>query len=315
MKWSVMRILIAGLFVGVVLGGALWCRGDVCTAAVTSFFHRIVSSGGEALQKISDVADVASTTSLGIVDSAKKAINVVAAPGPLRVETQSSASARTTLTKVGIIALTNNERTKAGGEILTENSKLDSAALAKANDIFAKQYFEHVSPSGVGPGDLATAAGYAYIIEGENLALGDFATDQEIVAAWMASPGHRENILNTHYREIGVAVKQGMYEGRMVWVGVQEFGTPRSDCPAINTELAAVIQTSKAQLAAVEDELALRKQELDALSPRDPAYNTKAQEYNAIVRDYNALVVKVREIVAQYNTQVNALNVCIAKFQ
>src|SRR3989344_729091 len=315
MKWSITRILFVGLFAGIILGGALWCRDGACTATVTSFFNRIVSSGGEVLQKISDVSDVASTTPVGVINSAKQALNAVTTPGPLRAKTAVSSSPSTALTRSGVITLTNNERAKIGAEILNENTKLNAAALAKADDIFAKQYFEHVSPSGVGPGDLATSAGYEYIIEGENLALGGFASDQEIIDAWMASPGHRANILNTHYREIGVAVKQGTYEGRTVWVGVQEFGTPRSDCPEVNTELAAVIQTSKAQLAVVEAELTSRKQELDALPPGDSTHNTKVQEYNAIVRDYNALVVKVREIVAQYNAQVNAFNICIAEFQ
>ena len=60
---------------------------------------------------------------------------------------------------------------------LKENEKLDQAALAKANDMFLKQYFEHVSPTGVGPGDLAQNYGYDYIIVGENLILGNFSSE------------------------------------------------------------------------------------------------------------------------------------------
>ncbi len=113
---------------------------------------------------------------------------------------------------------------------LSKNAKLTSAATAKANDLFEKQYFEHVSPTGESAADLVIAEGYNYRIVGENLALGDFKSEKELVDAWMASEGHRENILKKDYQEIGVASKLSKFEGRITWVSVQIFGTRAPEC-------------------------------------------------------------------------------------
>ena len=61
--------------------------------------------------------------------------------------------------------------------------------------------------------------------------MGNFKNDQDLVSAWLNSPGHRANILNTRFTEIGTAVLKGFYEGREVWMAVQEFGLPLSSCP------------------------------------------------------------------------------------
>ena len=53
----------------------------------------------------------------------------------------------------------------------------------------------------------------------------------------MASPGHRANILNSRFIDIGVAVKEGEYQGKETWLAVQEFGEPLSDCPSPSTDL------------------------------------------------------------------------------
>src|SRR6185369_15716694 len=119
----------------------------------------------------------------------------------------------------------------SGLPALKENALLDKAAKKKLDDMFAQQYFEHINPQGKGPSDLAKSVGYDYIAIGENLALGNFKNDAELVQAWMDSPGHRANILNKQYTEIGVAVGQGTYEGKKTWLAVQEFGRPTSSCP------------------------------------------------------------------------------------
>ena len=130
-----------------------------------------------------------------------------------------------------IISETNLQRQENGDlPALKENTDLDETASAKAADIFKNQYFEHVSPSGVDPGKLVESYGYDYIVEGENLILGNFSSEKEVVADWMASPGHRANILNNRYTEIGVAIVKGTYKGEESWVGVQEFGLPLSTC-------------------------------------------------------------------------------------
>jgi len=101
----------------------------------------------------------------------------VATSSPVNVVSDQSSD---TLNVAEIIALTNNDRsTVADLPPLKENIDLDIAAANKLKDMFSKQYFAHVSPSGTGPGDLASVAGYDYVVEGENLAEGGFKNAQD----------------------------------------------------------------------------------------------------------------------------------------
>jgi len=103
------------------------------------------------------------------------------------------------------------------------------AALIKAKDMLMHDYFSHTSPDGNKSGELVTAAGYAYRMVGENIAYGDYTDSAQLVGSWMKSPGHRANILEQRYTDIGVAVLFGEFNGRNVWVGVQIFGRPMSE--------------------------------------------------------------------------------------
>jgi uncharacterized protein YkwD len=212
-----------------------------------------------------------------------------------------------------IIEETNLQRQQNGGlPALKENLKLNEAAAAKTNDMFLNQYFEHVSPSGVGPGDLAQRYGYDYIIEGENLILGNFASEKEVVQNWMDSPGHRANILNNRYTEIGVAVVKGKYKGETVWIGVQEFGLPLSTCSAPNTALKNQIDSEKAQLDELALQLDAKKNQIESTNKHSPIYSQMIDNYNQTVAEYNALAEKVKQDVATYNNQVNTFNNCVA---
>jgi len=124
-----------------------------------------------------------------------------------------------------LIDLANSSRTENGLADLTENSRLTSAAYAKANDMLSNDYFAHTSPSGKTPWDFIKAVGYDYTYAGENLAIG-YNADKELHDAWMDSPTHRANILNGNFHEIGIAVVNGEYEGAETTVVVQMFGTP-----------------------------------------------------------------------------------------
>ena len=110
-----------------------------------------------------------------------------------------------TLSPDKIIEWTNYYREQEKIAPLTKNDLLTTAANTKTNDMFQKQYFEHISPDGTTPAQLVLQTGYNYKATGENLALGDFTDEKDLVDAWMASPGHRANIMNADYVEIGVA--------------------------------------------------------------------------------------------------------------
>ncbi len=124
-----------------------------------------------------------------------------------------------------VIELTNQERAKIGVAPLVLNPLLTEAALRKGGDMFAFDYWAHNSPSGRDPWAFFHEVGYQYLYAGENLAR-DFANPEAIVSAWMASPTHRDNILNSKYKEIGVAVIDGTLAGVETTLVVQHFGTP-----------------------------------------------------------------------------------------
>ncbi|MDO8495931.1 MAG: CAP domain-containing protein [bacterium] len=127
-----------------------------------------------------------------------------------------------------IIFETNNQRRANGLSSLIENSKLNTAADFKMRDMFTRQYFDHYAPDGTsGIPELLIRFDYGYMAAGENLALGNFKSASELVALWMASPGHRANILNGVYRDIGVATGYDMFEGRQTIIAVQIFGISR----------------------------------------------------------------------------------------
>lgn len=234
----------------------------------------------------------------------------VSAPPPLRA-TEDAPQAR--LTRAGTIKWTNTERTSRGLPALDENARLSAAAKAKLDDLFAKQYFAHESPTGVGPGEVVRAAGYQFIFTGENLALGNFSDDRALVTAWMNSPGHRENILSPQFIEIGVAVGRGTFEGKITWLAVQEFGLPLSTCPAPDPVLKDEIETREADLDLRRTDLESRRAELKTME-RDDEYRQKVDEYNARVQEYNALLKAHKGFVDAYNVQIATYNECIQSY-
>jgi len=131
-----------------------------------------------------------------------------------------------------VIRLTNAQRAANGLGPLAGNSALDAAALAKGNDMLAKGYWAHFAPDGTTPWSFFLNFGYKYAYAGENLAR-DFSDAGSAVNAWMASPTHKENILNANYRDIGIGVVEGNLAGVNTTIIVQFFGTPLGGNAAI----------------------------------------------------------------------------------
>lgn len=123
-----------------------------------------------------------------------------------------------------LVDRTNQARAEAGLPPLSVNSLLQESARRKAEDMFKYNYFAHNSPQGVTPWQWFDGVGYAYVYAGENLAI-DFQTGEGVHKAWMDSPGHRKNILSDRYREIGIAVVTGNFDGRTTTIVVQHFGS------------------------------------------------------------------------------------------
>jgi uncharacterized protein YkwD len=124
-----------------------------------------------------------------------------------------------------VLADTNTARAQSSLPPLASNDKLNEAAFLKAKDMFANNYWAHTSPAGVTPWQWFADVGYNYDVAGENLAK-NYPTAQATVDAWMASPTHRANILNTKYQDIGLAVVDGTLDGRPTTLVVAEYGAP-----------------------------------------------------------------------------------------
>lgn len=121
------------------------------------------------------------------------------APSVVRLPEADSASV--------ILEAMNRERAAYGLRPLRMNDKLSLAANDRIGDMFAKRYFAHVAPDGLQPFVWATKRGYRYSIIGENLAVG--FRGKAVVDGWMRSRGHRENILQRSFDEVGIAIAGG----------------------------------------------------------------------------------------------------------
>ncbi|MFG2719790.1 sigma-70 family RNA polymerase sigma factor [Streptomyces sp. NPDC048416] len=142
-------------------------------------------------------------------------------PAPsTRRATPSATDASTPAAVQQVLDLVNSERSKAGCSALTSNPELYDAALKHSENMAAQNFFDHTDPSGADPGKRITAAGYQWSTYGENIARGQ-ADAAAVMDSWMHSPGHRANILNCAFKEIGIGVHYG--SGGPWWT--QDFGT------------------------------------------------------------------------------------------
>lgn len=102
-----------------------------------------------------------------------------------------------------VLRLTNAFRAKNGLAALTANAELDATAAAHSKDMAAQDYFSHTGQDGSKPWDRAEEFGYQARRMGENIAAG-YRTPEQVVQGWIDSPGHRANMLNANYTELGV---------------------------------------------------------------------------------------------------------------
>lgn len=124
-----------------------------------------------------------------------------------------------------LLDLTNDARLSNNQKVLTRNPVLDKVAKMKAEDMARLGYFAHTSPAGVTPWHWFNQVGYSFKYAGENLAI-NFTESADVENAWLNSPTHKANILNSHFTEIGIATIDAVYQGIPTTFVVQSFGTP-----------------------------------------------------------------------------------------
>jgi uncharacterized protein YkwD len=137
--------------------------------------------------------------------------------------------------RAATLCLVNRERAANGESPLQPNAQLQQAAQGHTEDMVDQDYFEHVGPNGDTPLSRMRAAGYIYSSQvgyevGENIGWGTLwlATPNAIVAAWMASPGHRANILDANFRDTAIGVSPhapaSLAHGQTGGIYTQDFG-------------------------------------------------------------------------------------------
>jgi uncharacterized protein YkwD len=212
-----------------------------------------------------------------------------------------------------VLAHTNVERYRRGLPMLDSDAALSHVAKVKMQDLFARQYFEHESPTGETVSDLAADVGYQYITVGENLALGDFTSSKDVVQAWMDSKGHRENILSERYSEIGIAAGRSNYEGRYTWIIVQAFGLPRSSCPNVDSDLKHEIDRLDDRIQLLERLANIREQRIEEHNGSSREHQILINAYNLVARIHNETVEEYRALVEEYNAGVDDFNSCLER--
>jgi hypothetical protein len=172
-----------------------------------------------------------------------------------------------------VVRATNETRAAAGLKSLSYNEKLADAARRKADNMFSENYWSHNSPSGKSPWVWFRDAGYSYVFAGENLAK-DFGDTGGMMNAWMNSPTHKDNIINSKYTEIGLAVVPGTLEGKETVLVVQLFGAPSTGAvpqvaaikPVASPKSSSTPKPSVAP-AIIEEEVEVKGQEIAQMVP------------------------------------------------
>ncbi len=153
-----------------------------------------------------------------------------------------------------LVRLVNAERVRAGRWPLAVSTSLAQAARQHNDDMIARGFFDHTGSDGSTPGQRAAAAGYkpygwGECFVGENIG-GGYNTPADAFAAWMASDGHRANILNPYYREIGAGYAEGGSFGKY-WT--LDFGSQPKVLPMFVNDGAAQAITTTVSLTLTQE--------------------------------------------------------------
>lgn len=195
-----------------------------------------------------------------------------------------------------LVDLTNESRVAHNESPLVRDATLDTAATLKATDMVQNSYFSHDSPTGVTPWHWFNMAGYSFLYAGENLAV-NFTESADVQKAWLDSPTHRENLLNVHFKEIGMAAMEGVYKGAPTIFIVQMFGTKAQakEVTAVQVAPATSLPVQSGATTTKKEEFAIEttkspgevKGEADELPPQQPR-----EVITPIVQTTNLAIVK-----------------------
>ena len=200
------RYLIIVLTVLLLFGCVGVSADEACSTAVTTITHTVVS--GDTMWKLAVRYHVGLSEIIAANPQIKDPHWIY--PGDILYIPLTDSDV--TDFESEVVRLVNVERAKNGLPALTENWELSRVARYKSKDMHDKNYFSHTSPTYGSPFDMMKNFGISYRTAGENIAKG-YTTPQSVVNGWMNSEGHRANILNASFKQIGV----GYYADGNYW--------------------------------------------------------------------------------------------------
>ena len=183
-----------------------------------------------------------------------------------------------------IIELTNVVRKNLGISELIEKALLNEVAFNKAQDMLIGQYFAHISPEKKSLSGFLRDSGYSYSVAGENLAMG-FANAESVVNAWVKSPTHYANIIDSNYQDIGVGLTSGAFNGHDTTLVAQYFGTKFMSSTLLpNTETVNYKNKEQLEINLEKKEQTLgASEEVDLLKKDDLTIETPLSADNILV--------------------------------
>jgi len=173
----------------------------------------------EALLKSSNVTSATKPTTNTSTTKPTTNTPTTSNPTTSKPATSTSTTGNYSAFQKKVVELVNIERNKNGLKPLTINSGLSKTATLKSQDMAKLNYFDHTSPTYGSPFDMMKKYGISYRTAGENIAMGQ-TTPEQVMQGWMNSPGHRANILNSSFTQIGVGIAKNS-SGRLYWT--QQF--------------------------------------------------------------------------------------------
>ncbi len=157
-----------------------------------------------------------------------------------------------------IAAFTNSVREQKGLVALKSAQVLTRSASAKAEDMANNNYFSHTGPHKHTLAYFLGQAGYSYRVAGENLAMG-FSDAQSVVDAWIKSPSHYSNLIDTDFSEIGVGVEAGYYNGQPTVYVAQHFGDPTKKSVSVEVSTSTVAVSAPGHVVSAPTQVAGEK--------------------------------------------------------
>ena len=206
-----------------------------------------------------------------------------------------------------VLELTNAERAKAGLKPLTLNNQLAEAAQGHSDSMAADDFFSHTGADGSSVGDRVKEEGYEFARTGENIAAGQ-TTAEQVVEGWMNSPGHRANILNADYTEIGIGYEllendTGSVNYNRYWT--QVFGKPLNNNSQVNNDVPnpTIEQNDNIDPVAAEDN---SSNDILEETPESPVFEQQPSNSDSSKPDL-ALVSEIEPVAVEDNSSNDIL--------